>query len=97
MEQGWNFQGHIALPLEHYGRKYIGGSFPDASEIAGGEFADAMLSVLSIVYGDLKQVSDFAKQCDALHGMSCNDIPSETAAALFQDFERLIKSHEREK
>lgn len=95
MESNWNFQGYIALPIERYGRKYIGESFPTASTIADGEFVDAMLQILLITYGDLKQVSDFVEQCNEYDGLSYNNIPQDVAISLFRDFERLIREYEK--
>lgn len=99
MRDGWNFQNDIALRIERYGRKYVHGEFPTASTIADGEFVDAMLGILSTIYSDLNQLSDFVERCHIFDGKSYNDIEkegmTENAIELFQDFERLIDNYEK--
>lgn len=95
MRPGWNFQADIALRVETYGRRYIGETSPTATEIANGEFVDAMLRILSVTYGDLRQVDDFVDICRPYNDLSYNEIPPEAAQAIFNDFERLMDEYKK--
>ena len=94
MEPEWNFQAYIAVPLERYAKKYIGSTSISADSIACEEFVPTMLSILSLTYGNSKELINFAGQCEPYDGLSYNDIPKETADSLFSDFDQLMKIYE---
>lgn len=91
----WNFHGYIALPLETTGRSIMGSTFFSADDIECGAFAEAMLSILSIRYGSLKELGDFVERCKDWYDMPAREIPEETVKELFQEFQRLLKLKER--
>lgn len=88
--EAWNFHGYIALPLEKYGRDYIGSSCKTATEIECGEFVNAMFSILSIKLGDLKGIPDFVFLCEDYADLPASKIPKEKAIEIFKKFERLV-------
>lgn len=88
----WNFHGHIAVPLEHYGKTLIGETFYTADEIEHGEFVDAMLEVLSAEYGGLEAVNEFVKVSSIYASLPANRIRQKAAVEIFDDFKRLIKN-----
>lgn len=94
MNEVWNFHNYIAVPLEMYGRKYIGETFLSADEIETGEFVNTMLLILSVTYGDLKKVSDFVEQCKVYSDLNGSDIPVDISKTLFSDFQELMKCYE---
>ena len=94
MKSEWSFQDYIAVPLEMYVRKYIGSTSISADSVACGEFVSTMLSILSVTYGDLKQLNDFVEKCEPYDGLSYNDIPKEIADSLFSDFKWLMNNYE---
>ena len=89
--ENWNFHGYIALPLEEYGRVYFGGLRITADEIEGGDFVDAMLSILSVKFGDLKDIPDFIFLCEEYADLPGSKIPKEKAIEIFKEFERLVQ------
>ena len=89
--QCWNFHGYIALPLEEYGKKHLGSSCRTADEIEGGDFVDAMLSILSVKFGDLKDIPDFIILCEEYVNLPASKIPKEKAIEIFKEFERLVQ------
>lgn len=86
----WNFHGYIALPLEEYGKMYIGSSCKTADEIECGEFVEAMFSILSIKFGSLKDISDFVFLCEDYADMPASRIPKEKTTEMFEEFKRLV-------
>lgn len=86
----WNFHGYIALPLEEYGKRYIGCSCRTADEIECGEFVDAMFSILSIKFGSLKDIPDFVYLCEDYANMPASKIPKEKSIEMFEEFKRLV-------
>lgn len=88
--EDWNFHGYIALPLEEYGKAYIGSSCKTADEIECGEFIDVMLSILSIKFGSLKDIPDFVVLCEDYADMPVSKIPKEKTTEMFKEFKRLI-------
>ena len=88
----WNFHGHIALPLEEYGKIYIGSSCRTADEIECGKFVDTMLSILSIKFGSLKDLSDFVFLCENYSDMPASNISKEKAIEIFDEFKRILKT-----
>lgn len=91
MRNGWNFHADISVPLENYGKHFIGETCIGADEIEGGQFVDAMLQILSAVYGSLLEVVEFVDCCRDYAGMPALNIPKETADELFADFKRLLQ------
>lgn len=89
--KNWNFHGFIALPLEEYGKMYIGSSCKTADEIEYGEFVNAMFSILSIKFGDLKGIPNFVFLCEDYADLPASKIPKEKAIKMYEEFERLIK------
>jgi len=85
----WNFHNYIALPLEEYGKNYIGSSCKTADEIECGEFVDAMLSILSVKFGSLKEIPAFVDLCRDYEDLPASKIPKEKAIELFDEFKRL--------
>ncbi len=86
----WNFHNYIALPLEVYGKTYIGNSCRTATEIECGDFVNAMFSILSIKFGDLKGIPDFVVLCADYADLPASKIPKEITIKLFEEFERLV-------
>lgn len=86
----WNFHGYIALPLEKYGRDYIGSSCKTATEIECGEFVNAMFSILTIKFGNLKSIPDFVFSCEDYADLPASKIPKEKAIEIFKEFKRLV-------
>ena len=70
---------------------YIGRSCKIADEIDCGEFVDAMFSILSIKFGDLKGIPDFVFLCEDYADLPASKIPKEKAIKMFEEFERLVK------
>ena len=91
MTKMWNFHGYIALPLEEYGRKYIGSSAMAADEIENGGFIDAMLQILTIKYNDFGDFSDFAERCKQYESLTESEKKNNTEKELFEDFKKLIQ------
>lgn len=88
----WNFHNYIALPLEEYGKEFIGNSCKTADEIEGGEFVDAMFSVLLIKFGNLKAVSNFVALCENYTDMPASKIPTDIAKEIFEEFKKIVRS-----
>lgn len=87
---GWNFHGHIAIPLEEYGKIYIGSSCRTTNEIEQGEFVDAMLAILCMKFGTLEDVKSFVDQCRWYDRKKASEIPREEAQAVYDEFIRLV-------
>ena len=87
----WNFHGYVALPLEKYGRRYMGNAFEKADAIANGDFVNAMFSILSIKFGTLKELPDFVSLCKEYIDLPESKIPQEIAVEMFDEFKRLIE------
>lgn len=90
--KNWNFHGYIAVPLEEYGKIYIGSSCRTADEIESGEFVDAMFSILSIKFGNLKEISDFVFLCEDYVDTPASQIPKNKTIEMFEEFKRIIKT-----
>ena len=90
MENGWNFQGWIALPLEHYAKTYLGTTDISADSIASGKFIDTMLEILSVSNIDSNKMREFKNSCKKYTGLSYTKIPDETAEILFKQFKDLM-------
>jgi len=90
--EDWNFHGYIALPLEEYGRVYLGDSRVTADEIECGGFVDAMFSLLLIKFGSLKDIPDFVCLCEDYAEIPASKIPKEKASEMFKEFKRLINT-----
>ena len=88
----WNFHNYIALPLEQYGKTYIGSLSRTADEIEAGEFIDVMLSILSIKFGGLKDIEDFVALCKNYVDVPASTIPKEKVIEIFEEFKMLVKS-----
>ena len=86
----WNFHNYIALPLEEYGKEFVGNSCKTADEIETCEFVDAMLSILSINFGSLNDIPDFVDMCRDYEDLPASKIPKEKAIDLFEEFRRLV-------
>lgn len=87
----WNFRGYVALPLEEYGKKYLGKSWRTADEIECGEFVDTMLTILFVKFDySLDDVSDFAVLSEEYKDLPASKIPKEIAIELFEEFQRLV-------
>jgi len=91
----WSFHNCIALPLEEYGKAYIGSSCKSADEIECGEFVNSMMSILSVKFGALKEVPDFVDLCRAYVDIPASKIPKEKAIELFNEFKRLEQLRKR--
>ena len=87
----WNFHGHIALPLEEYGKTYFGSSCKTADEIECGEFVDTMISLLTIKLGSMDNLKDFAIKCRDYENLPASKIPADEARDLFEQFKQLMK------
>lgn len=90
--ENWNFHGYIAVPLEEYGKTYIGSSCKTADEIECGEFVDAMFSILSIKFGSLKDIPNFVFLCEDYADMPASKIPQDKIIEMFEEFKRIIKT-----
>lgn len=89
MEENWNFHTFIAVPLEQIGKSIVGSSFLTADEIDNGQFVDAMLLVLSILYGNEK-INDFYDCCRSFDRINGREMDKDEVEALFSDFKRLV-------
>lgn len=89
MENGWNFQGWVAIPLEHYAKTHLGSSI-SADEIASGKFVDTMLKILSVSNIEPYKIQEFKSECKRYVGLSYTQIPDEISESLFNWFEDLI-------
>lgn len=87
MEQGWNFQGHVALPLETIGRRE--GVFYSSDEVAIGHFVDAMEKILNIC---CIEHDAFSSKCAKFAGKSATKIGDEMAKELFDEFRDLYNN-----
>lgn len=92
MEESWSFHNYIAIPLEEIGEAYVGKTFASADAIDRGEFVDAMLQVLLIVFKSFDAIPEFVEACEEYALMPSHEIPKETAIELFEDFKRLLKA-----
>lgn len=86
----WNFHGYIAVPLEEYGKMYIGSSCRTADEIECGEFVDSMFSILSIKFGSLNDIPDFIALCEDYVDLPASKVSKEKAIEMFKEFKRLV-------
>lgn len=92
MNEAWNFRGYIAVPLEAYSRRIIGGTYDSADAIENGEFVDAMLKILSIEFNGLEEIKEFVDKCRDYEEKSASQIPNEIAKELFEEFEQILQS-----
>lgn len=90
MLETWNFHNYIALPIEEYGRMYMGEERYVADQIVNGKFVEAMVQILLRVYPK-EEIVEFREQCSPFADMTGNEISKETSEELFREFERLIK------
>ena len=88
--ENWNFHGHIALPLEEYGRIFVGNSFRTADEIERGEFVGTMLAILLNKFGTLDGLQDFLGLCSDYMDLPATEIPEGNAKEIFNEFKRLV-------
>lgn len=88
MEQGWNFHGHIALPIETIGRRLVGDSFYNADQISLGDFVDAMEEILTLCHIEHKA---FSAKCYPYDRMTSSKIGDNTAKELFDEFMDLYR------
>ena len=92
-ENGWNFHGHIAVPLE--ARLGMISELPEkgfvkkADSIECGEFVEVMLFLLVKKYGFNKDVLELINDGKDYIGLPASQIPTNVARALYNRFEEL--------
>lgn len=91
MDDVWNYQGYVAVPLEYYGRRIVGETFMSADDIVIGGFSDAMIQILTALYSDPTPIDDFLGRCKVLKGMAIRQIGEETVKKLFDEFKTLYQ------
>ena len=80
------------MPLETYGKNYIGDTFIKAQEIENGGFVHAMFSILSIKFGTLDEVRSFFEMRDDYADLPLKEIKPEKAQQIFDEFVRILKT-----
>ena len=89
--ENWNFHGHIALPLEEYGKAYLGSSFKTANEIECGEFVNTMFAILQIKFESLSDIQTFVELCEEYVDIPASKITKEKSIEMFEEFKKIIK------
>ena len=93
MKEVWNFHGHVAVPLEYYGSRFIGEAFFSADEIEDGKFIEAMQKILLIVCNRSPETQSFIKKCKRYSDLPATKIPDEVSESLFSEFQGLIEPY----
>lgn len=90
MTEVWNFHDFIAMDIERYANKYVYNGFKSASDIANGEFVDAMFEILEEKLGSLDDIRDFVEMSNEYDKVRGDDIPREKAEEIYNEFKRLV-------
>jgi len=95
LRDGWNFHGDIAISLEGDARSFFGDidrpvdKIYDADAIELGSFAEVMILLLrqkTDFSNECPEIDEFISKCGKYVGVSGNQIPKETAQALYDEF-----------
>ena len=87
-ETGWNFYGHIALPLETMARTILPNCTIKAMDIVENQFVAIMFHIL-----DYKHIEaeDFCVLCSPYVGEEQSKIPDEDAIKMWNEFQKLVQ------